>query len=142
MTGVVLMLALMPVRVEACTPSFTEDAQRSAQELRAAPINSAATLATYIDALPYDSPLLALSEPSRKRFIESMTFNASGLTGFSYADIEGELSVSQAHALLEVIGSQRVLVHLHQLATRTDLDRSIRTAIAKRCAGEAAGTSL
>lgn len=131
--GAAMMLALIPLRADACRPSLPDDRQRSTQEQRAAPINSAAALGAYLDAMPYDSPLLALSEPSRKRFTQSMTFNASGVTGFSYADIERELSVSQAYAVLALIGSQRVIVHLRKLAAPSDLDRSIRTAMAQQC---------
>ena len=142
-TAAALLIVLMPATAEACKPPAVSAAERSTQEQRAAPISSAATLAAYLEVLPYDSPLLALTEQSRKRFTESLTFSSSGVSGFSFADIQRELTVSQAHALLELIDSQRAIVHLNRLAIRTDLDRSIRTAIATRCAGDepASGSS-
>lgn len=136
LTAAALLTVLMLPTAEACSTAAVSGAQRSTLEQRAAPISSAATLAAYLEVLPYDSPLLALSEPARKRFTKSLTFSSSGVTGFSFADIQRELTVSQAHALLELIDSQRAIAHLNRLAIRTDLDHSIRTAIAARCAGD------
>lgn len=134
---ILLVSALLPAYAWGCGTPTSDEPLRSTQEQRASPINSEAALTVYLGDLPFDSPLLALSESSRNRFATSITFSASGVTGFSYADIERELSVSQAHAVLELIGSQRVIAKLPQLKVRTDLDRSIRAAMVGRCAEKA-----
>jgi len=49
-----------------------------------------------------------LSPAAKQRFLASLTFNENGLTGFSYADIERELTPSDIYQLLSLFGVQRL----------------------------------
>ncbi|MCI2245672.1 hypothetical protein L3067_13770 [Xanthomonas sp. PPL568] len=94
-----------------------------------AQIHSASGLSTYLAKNePSDSPLNHLSPAARKRFLESLKFNENGVTSFYYADIESQLTSSQAYALLSLFGLQSTLQFMPKLRTTTDGDKEIMRA--------------
>lgn len=54
-----------------------------------------------------DNPLMALSPGARARFIEGLTFNDQGLTGYRYTELENELSPTQISKILSLLGAQK-----------------------------------
>ncbi|MFC3658271.1 hypothetical protein FZ025_07945 [Xanthomonas hyacinthi] len=75
-----------------------------------------------------DSPLNSLSPAARKRFIESLKFNENGVTSFYYADIESQLTSSQAYNLLSMFGLQTTLQFMHKLRVNSSNDQGIMSA--------------
>jgi hypothetical protein len=53
------------------------------------------------------SPLDRLSPLGRARFLASLTFNKTGVTGFRYDDLQADLSASQIYQVLSLFGLQR-----------------------------------
>jgi len=54
-----------------------------------------------------DNPLMALPSSARARFIEGLTFNDQGLTGYRYTELENELSPTQISKILSLFGAQK-----------------------------------
>ena len=75
-----------------------------------------------------NSPIHALSPSARMRFLNSLQFNATGVTSFYYTDIETELSSSQAYELLSLFGLQSTISVMKKLRIDTDEDREIMSA--------------
>lgn len=71
-----------------------------------APIKSSAELESL--AL-VNSPLDFLSAGAKERFINSVQFRDNGIAGFYYADLEAELSPTQIHQILTLIGAQHTV---------------------------------
>lgn len=94
-------------------------------EQRLAPIHDAAQLDDHLRTLSPGSPLSALSEAARQRFIASLRFNEAGLVSFSYQDIQKELSPTEAYRLLALFGAQRTMGLMEGLRARTDEDVGI-----------------
>lgn len=66
------------------------------------------------------SPLSALSPSAQHRFLDSLRFTPAGLSSFRYADLEAELTPTQAYKLLALFGMQqdvRLLKSAHQVTT-------------------------
>ncbi|QNH11670.1 hypothetical protein [Xanthomonas sp. SI] len=94
-----------------------------------APVHSAAQLAAYLAAPKGSgSPLDSLSPAARARFVDSLKFNEGGVTSFYYADIESELTGSQAYALLSLFGLQGTLQFMPNIRVDSDSDREIMRA--------------
>ena len=67
-------------------PKVTSTMQTSALATHMATITSPAQLTCYMKMTPPQENLLSvLSGAARKRFLESLTFNEKGLTGYRYA---------------------------------------------------------
>ena len=75
-----------------------------------APIKSKADLDRYLLELRQNpearTPLNALSPAARDRFLNSLVFTERGLGGFYYADLEAQLTASQAYRVLSLFGAQ------------------------------------
>ncbi len=97
------------------------DAQ-DASRLPTAPIRSAEQLDRYLASADASSPLALLSPASRKRFIQSLRFNSTGVTSFTYADIEAELSASQACRLLTLFGIEHTLASMRKIRIENQED--------------------
>jgi hypothetical protein len=78
--------------------------------LHKAPITSRAALDSYMKMTPEtNNPLMLLSAEARTRFIDSLTFNETGVTGFRTDDLERELTPSKIYKILALEpGSRRV----------------------------------
>jgi hypothetical protein len=81
--------------------------QQKKMDMLRAQVHSKIDLEKFQAATESDrNPLNLLSEAGRTTFVESLTFNEKGLTGFNYAVLEEELSMSQIHRILATFGSQ------------------------------------
>ncbi|RUL70969.1 hypothetical protein [Dyella choica] len=93
---------------------------------RLAPIKSIKDLNAYIARTPAaDSPLDYLSPEAKNRFISSLQFNGKGITSFSYADLEAELTPSQIYKLLSLFGMQRTVPFMKGARVVDDTDKMI-----------------
>ncbi len=91
-----------------------------------APIKSKQDLERYLAITPeYKSPFSALTSAARRSFIDSLTFNESGLTGFSYRELQSELTPTQADKLLALFGARNTLVLMSPTRVVTSKDRSL-----------------
>lgn len=70
-----------------------------------------------------------LSKDAQTRFIDSLSFNAGGLTSFYYQDIEDELSASQAYQLLALFGAQSTVGSMTEIRVNSALDRHIMSRV-------------
>ncbi|MFN3842259.1 MAG: hypothetical protein ACK4RW_03220 [Rehaibacterium terrae] len=91
-----------------------------------APIKSEAELKAYLrDGGTKKAPLSYLSKGAQQRFLRSITFNETGVTGYRFDDIEAELTLSQAYAVLALIGDQHNIKFLENARLETDLDHEL-----------------
>lgn len=111
--------------IDSPTSGTTDEASRAKLELMLAPIHSSADLASYLESRGPDSPLGRLSPAASKRFIDSLTFNENGLTGFRTDDLQSELTATQAYRILELFGAQHTTPLLRGLTIETPLDEAI-----------------
>lgn len=94
-----------------------------------APVHSNALLAAHLmKAKDSGSPLNLLSPTARARFVDSLKFNEGGVTSFYYADIESELTSSQAYELLSLFGLQSMLQYMPKIRISSDEDLDIMRA--------------
>lgn len=94
--------------------------------LALAPVKSKQQLADYIRSTPSKaSPLDALSPKARDRFLASVTFNEKGITGFSYEDLQAELTASQIYKILSLFGAQHTTSTLRKARVESPLDSEI-----------------
>jgi hypothetical protein len=98
-------------------------AQR-AGELLLAPVKSQLELGAYMQSAKA-TPLDWLSPAAKRRFLASLTFNETGLTGFDYSDLRAELTVTQIHRVLAIFGAQRVVPLIKGARAETDVDRTL-----------------
>jgi hypothetical protein len=101
-----------------------EQARRTGDFL-VAPIKSQFDLMQYIQNHP-GSSIDMLSPSAKQRFISSVTFNETGLTGFDYSDLRAELTVSQVYQILSLFGAQRVTHMVHGARVATAIDRTLQ----------------
>lgn len=93
-----------------------------------APIKSKADLAKYfVKHKKTETPLAKLSSDGRQRFLDSLTFNEKGLTGFDYSDLEIELTASEAYEILSLFGAQHLASRLNYVRTSDSTDALIMT---------------
>lgn len=101
-----------PVAIgETANPAAQEQREGRRNDISLARIRSAADLDRYLRTHE-TSPLDALSEPSRKRFVESLVFTDQGLGSYRYRELEAELSPRQAFELLSLFGAQKTVAQL------------------------------
>lgn len=74
-----------------------------------APINSLEQLDDHMNAPTLDSPMMALSQSARERFMAGLQFGSQGLASYDYEPITSELTAAQAYRLLSLFGAQRTL---------------------------------
>lgn len=68
------------------------------------------------------SPLDLLSDDAKQRFIDSIVFTDKGIGGYHYADLEAELTPTQIHSILSLIGVQHTLPKLTNARIETNAD--------------------
>lgn len=74
-----------------------------------APIKSKTQFDQYIKLTPRNvSPLAVLNATNQQKFVSSVTFNESGVTGFNYDVLAKNSSSKQAAAILKLIGMQHL----------------------------------
>lgn len=97
--------------------------------LALAPIRSQVDLDAYLRNTPdKKSPFRHLSPSARKRFLASVSFNENGITGFSYDDIENELTASQIYRVLSLFGAQHMTSRIQGARVETELDEALMEA--------------
>lgn len=105
---------------------LNRDAASGEIALRLAPIRSLSDLHAYVAAhAKQRTPLDVLSPVARRVFLDSLSFNAKGLTSFNRAVLEDELTASQAYEVLSLFGVQRLTPMLHRARVETATDRLI-----------------
>lgn len=83
-----------------------DSARASSLALERAPLKSATDVYQYSQAMPKNlSPLSALSDSERDRFIQSLRFNEKGLTQFDYSILKG-LPTAKVYKILALFGMQ------------------------------------
>ena len=63
-----------------------------------------------------------LSQPAQKRFLGSLTFGERGVSGFSFEDLERELTATEAFEVLTMIGQQQFVAQMGGLRVESELD--------------------
>jgi hypothetical protein len=111
--------------IDVLTQAAAEEAKRAKLELLLAPIRSEADLASYLESREPDSPLDRLSPAALGRFIDSLTFNENGMTGYRTDDLQAELTAMQAYRILKLFGAQRTTPLLRGLTVKTKFDEAI-----------------
>lgn len=100
---------------------------RRAGDRLLSPVHSQLELGTYLQSAKA-SPLDWLSPAAKRRFLASLTFNETGLTGFDYSDLRAELTATQIYQVLAIFGAQRVVPLIKGAHTETDVDRLLMSA--------------
>ena len=109
-------------------------------------LKSATDVYQYSQATPKNlSPLSALSDSDREKFIQSLQFNEKGLTQFDYTVLE-QLSSAQVYKILSLFGMQSS-AGLIKARSNSKIDRDVSSPTMRaadftmdaRC-GEAKGT--
>ncbi|QCO67851.1 hypothetical protein E5843_08880 [Luteimonas yindakuii] len=90
-----------------------------------APISSPEDLRSHLQVGLHASPLRYLSQAGLRRFVSSLSFGENGVSGFSYEDIERELTATQAYELLSLIGQQQFTHRIRGLRVESGLDSEI-----------------
>lgn len=97
--------------------------------LKSAPIKSQQDLDSYQRTFSAErSPLAKMSVDAQERFINSLSFNEKGITGFSYADLEAQLTPTETHAVLSLFGVQHLTGKLRNNRVETATDRFLQPA--------------
>jgi len=68
------------------------------------------------------SPLDKLTPNSKQHFIESITFNERGITGFGISELEYELTPTEIYKVLALIGYQNFTYKFQNARVETSLD--------------------
>ncbi|GLQ89131.1 hypothetical protein [Dyella flagellata] len=133
-------------------PSLSEVESRAVNQVthadeiaaRLAPIKSIKDLTAYMARTSAADSLLNLLSPAAKnRFLSSLQFNEKGITSFSYADLEAELTPSQIYELLSLFGIQRTVPLMKGARVVDDTDRMIMAnPIKHQCTGAHASCTL
>lgn len=115
-TTLLALVFSLPVVAQMSSEVVAYRAQEMLNEdiaLSLAPIRSQAELQSYLRTTPKStSPLERLSPAAKKRFLASLSFNENGITGFSYDDLESELTASQIYQVLSLFGAQHITSQL------------------------------
>lgn len=119
------MLTEDTATIDVLTLAATEEAKREKLEVLLAPIQSEADLASYLESRELNSPLDHLSPAALGRFIDSLTFNDNGLTGYRTDDLQAELTAMQAYRILKLFGAQRTTSLMRGLAIKTKFDQAV-----------------
>lgn len=91
-----------------------------------APIKSALDLQNYIKMTPPNlSPLNLLSKAGLAEFLDSLTFNKQGLTGYKFSNLEEELTPTQIYRILALFGSQSHVRSMKNAKIKTEADRRL-----------------
>jgi hypothetical protein len=88
--------------------------QRDSQiaDTKLAPIRSRADLDEYL-AKHSVNPFDAFNKRALELFVDSLTFNQIGLTGYRITEIESDLTPRQTYAILSLFGVQRTISSLN-----------------------------
>jgi hypothetical protein len=71
------------------------------------------------------SPLRYLSPAAQKAFLDSLTFNENGLTGFKSALLEADLTPTQIEEVLALFGHQRLVIMFPKAKVSSPRDKEL-----------------
>jgi hypothetical protein len=93
-------------------------------------IRSQSDLQRYLTATATTgSPLSALSSGARERFLSSITFGAKGISGFRFADLQSDLTVSQIYDVLGLFGVQKDVAIIPNVRVETAADNRVMSSL-------------
>lgn len=87
------------------------------------PVRSREGMAAFMRAAEPGHPVHRLSHAAKNRFLQSLTFNENGLTGYRADDLLAELSASEIYRVLSVLGAQHTAPFMGKARVVDDLDR-------------------
>jgi hypothetical protein len=91
-----------------------------------AQIKSPRDLSSFMKLKDQDkNPLMLLSNEARARFLDSLTFNENGLTGYKYTELEYELTPTQIARILKLFGAQGHINFYKKAQVKTAKDRRL-----------------
>ncbi|WP_159097558.1 hypothetical protein [Stenotrophomonas sp. SAU14A_NAIMI4_5] len=122
---ILTVMSCYSISVSAMQSGRSEGVHPENVVLAYAPINSFEQLDDHMNALKLDSPMVALSQSARERFIAGLQFGSQGLASYDYEPITSELTAAQAYRLLSLFGAQRTLSLLPGLKIESASDREV-----------------
>lgn len=91
-----------------------------------AAIKSPEELTSYMLTTPLQkSPLYFLSKAGRQSFLDSLTFNSNGVTGFRFGPLEEELTPTQIFQVLSLFGAQDMTRSFKRARVKTVTDQKL-----------------
>jgi hypothetical protein len=110
----IIFLAIFAIGVGQLAQAQTVDSNKRAFAYQLAPIKSLNDLNSYLAVTPSKkSPLNVLPASEKKKFLESLTFNENGLTGFNFQILKSNLNTSQTNKILALFGAQHLASVIH-----------------------------
>lgn len=89
----------------------------------AAPLKSLADVDLHLRDVPA-TPLLALNEDQRRRFVNSLVFTDKGLASYSWLSLT-ELSIVDRYRILALFGAQNDLTKLPYMPVKSEAEESM-----------------
>src|ERR1700761_46347 len=111
----------------------TQKAASEKLDLQFAPIHSMLDVNKSLTAKVTGTPLDKLSPGAKQRFLNSLTFNANGITGFNYSDLERELSASDVYQVLSLFGVQHLAPMVRGARVESQTDSLIKATPMTTC---------
>jgi hypothetical protein len=106
-------------------PATIKTSSLSSLSLYSAQIRSLPQLKAHLALQGKASPLAALSAASQQEFIDRLTFNENGLTGYRYGILEKELTPSQIYSILSLFGTQKHIGMFKKARIATQADAQL-----------------
>jgi hypothetical protein len=106
-------------------PVLDEIALRRLVASETADIRSLTDLGEHLRSAGGRSPLAALPPGARMQFINSLEFNANGLTEYRYDVLRDNLTASQSYRILKLFGAEGSGSFLRTSRVETQLDAAI-----------------
>ena len=125
--AVAVLLSVSGLFLSGCSPASRASAAMSPSVVTPSGIiRSQSDLQRYLAVTAKSgSPLNALSSRARDRFISGLTFNAKGVTGFHYGDLQSELTASQIYNVLRLFGLEKDVQIIPNVRVETTADRRV-----------------
>jgi len=116
----------VPMPAKAALPAAAID-QRALDQI-IAPIKSRADLGEYLQHMPPQSPLLALSENGRNEFLHSLVFTERGLASYRYIPLQ-QIDIADAYRILALFGVQSSLAVSSGMQAKSEEGRQVQAAL-------------
>lgn len=112
------------IQTSAVDALIDQELQRQELDVLLAPIKSSIDMDKYLREMPKTaSPIERLSPSAKTRFLDSLTFNASGITGYRYDGLVAELSASEIYKVLSLFGAQHTTSLLRGVRVSSRADK-------------------
>lgn len=117
--------SIAPAAAKVVSESQVKAAHREKNVAMAA-IKSREELTSYMLTTPLQkSPLSFLSKEGRQSFLDSLTFNSNGVTGFRFGSLEEELTPTQIFQVLSLFGAQDMTRGFKRARVKTVTDQKL-----------------